>query len=450
MSREPCPYQDARPFQYAFVAGLLHVEYLEEVLPHRRPDLQGVAPCVIINVTTREGCEDRATTECGMHHYPMLVWRYPHTDVLRNPVVPKPFCVFGSASSCLLEEPGDGVDTVHVRDVADLTPSFRQSALSALESLRQAAGTENKGYKRKLKHVMTILRTSTNTADWTSTKRKSMAEVVPSMAAIPALLPLRPGPHHKGLSDLVPKLQGQVALKAAVEAVHTSSLVYGGVVVLGDDSGKKKTTQLLIDHSRFPRDAFSHKHRIVAVASRARYEAWQDKNSPSCSFASVASFRLIVGQGMDGVTVKPPLDDLVDADGTGLNPAKNHHAVMMLLGDVHDHVHIFAALGRASSTLIPKLIGARIDDPNDITAWLGDADERVSLLTGSCERLGVRLYENQRRHILDIANSLVFFNPIASGPIPSITVLILCSICSPSPGPFDVFAYRFRSPEVLR
>ena len=132
MSREQCPYQDARAFQYAFVAGVLHVEYLKEALQQRRPALQGVAPFVTIHVTTREGCDDRAMTECGMHHYPMLVWRHPHLDVLRDPVVPRPFCVFDSASSCLLREPGDGVGTVHVFDVADLTDSFRQSALSAL------------------------------------------------------------------------------------------------------------------------------------------------------------------------------------------------------------------------------------------------------------------------------------------------------------------------------
>ena len=59
MSREPCPYQDARAFQYAFVAGVLRVEYLKEALQQRRPALQGVAPFVTIHVTTREGFDAR-------------------------------------------------------------------------------------------------------------------------------------------------------------------------------------------------------------------------------------------------------------------------------------------------------------------------------------------------------------------------------------------------------
>ena len=59
MSREQCPYQDARAFQYAFVAGVLRVEYLKEALQQRRPALQGVAPFVTIHVTTREGFDAR-------------------------------------------------------------------------------------------------------------------------------------------------------------------------------------------------------------------------------------------------------------------------------------------------------------------------------------------------------------------------------------------------------
>ena len=381
MSREQCPYQDARAFQYAFVAGVLRVEYLKEALQQRRPALQGVAPFVTIHVTTREGCDDRAMTECGMHHFPVHVWSHPHSDVLRDPVVLRPFCVFGSASSCLLIDASVYVGTVHVTDVAHLTDSFRESALSALELMNERnPGRTHRGYKRKVNLVMSILSTATNTANWTSKKLKSLAEVIPGMIDIPAVVPFRPGFRNVGLPNLIPRSQVQVALKAAVEAVHTSSLTYGGVVVLGDDdSGKKKTTHILIDNSRFPEEAFIHKHRVAAIASATTYAAWQKWNLPSGTFASVASYRLIVRQGIGNVVVSPPLDDLVDVHGIRLDPAKDHHAVMMLVGNVHDHVHIVAALGRASSALIPKLIGTSTDDSNDI-AVLSHLAKEAALL----------------------------------------------------------------------
>ena len=58
MSREQSLYQDARVFQYAFVAGQLNVDYLQEALQLHRPALKGVDPFVTIHVTTREGFDD--------------------------------------------------------------------------------------------------------------------------------------------------------------------------------------------------------------------------------------------------------------------------------------------------------------------------------------------------------------------------------------------------------
>ena len=182
--------------------------------------------------------------------------------------------------------------------------------------------------------------------------------------------------------------------------------------------GGRKPLHILIDNSCLPKEVFTHKHRVAAIASATTYAEWKRGNLPRRTFASLTSYRLIVGHGMDNVVVSPPLDDLADMHGNSLDPAKSHHAVMMLLGDVHDHVHVVAALGRACSALIPKLIGTRTDDSKDISTWLGDLTERERLLTESCARLQVQLHDNQRSHILDITNSLVFFNPIASGAIP--------------------------------
>ena len=294
-------------------------------------------------------------------------------------VHPMPLARLGSASSCLLIDASVYVGTVHVTDVTHLTDSFRESALSALELMNERnPGRTHRGYKRKVSLVMSILSTATNTANWTSKKLKSLAEVIPGMIDIPAVVPFRPGSRNVGLPNLIPRSQVQVALKAAVEAVHTSSLTYGGVVVLGDDSGKKKTTHILIDNSRFPEEAFIHKHRVAAIASATTYAAWQKWNLPSGTFASVASYRLIVRQGIGNVVVSPPLDDLVDVHGIRLDPAKDHHAVMMLVGNVHDHVHIVAALGRASSALI-QLIGTSTDDSNDI-AVLSHLAKEAALL----------------------------------------------------------------------
>ena len=360
-------------FQYAFVAGQLNVDYLQEALQLHRPALKGVDPFATIHVTTREGFDDKAMTECGMHHFPVHVWSHPHSDVLRDPVVLRPFCVFGSASSCLLIDASVYVGTVHVTDVAHLTDSFRESALSALELMNERnPGRTHRGYKRKVNLVMSILSTATNTANWTSKKLKSLAEVIPGMIDIPAVVPFRPGSRNVDLPNLIPRSQVQVALKAAVEAVHTSSLTYGGVVVLGDDdSGKKKTTHILIDNSSFPEEAFIHKHRVAAIASATTYAAWQKWNLPSGTFASLASYRLIVRQGIGNVVVSPPLDDLVDVHGIRLDPAKDHHAVMMLVGNVHDHVHIVAALGRASSAVIPR--------PTD-NSWMSHLVKEAALL----------------------------------------------------------------------
>ena len=397
MSRQDFTFRDTRltPFQYVFVTGELNLDHLQSALQRHRPDLAGVIPDVSIHVTTREGHDDKATTESGMHHYPIHVWKYPHSDVLRDPVVWEPFCVFGSALSCLRASSDVG-GPLHVTDVAELTDSFRESALSALELMNERnPGRTHRGYKRKVSLVMSILSTATDTANWTSKKLKSLAEVIPGMIDIPAVVPFRPGSRNVDLPNLIPRSQVQVALKAAVEAVHTSSLTYGGVVVLGDDSRNKKTTHILIDNSRFPEEAFIHKHRVAAIASATTYAAWQKWNLPSGTFASVASYRLIVRQGIGNVVVSPPLDDLVDVHGIRLDPAKDHHAVMMLVGNVHDHVHIVAALGRASSAQIPKPIGISSDDFNDISHLSHLAQEAALLQLTLALRQGIAQHEDR-------------------------------------------------------
>ena len=421
MSCRYCGFRDIRlnRFQYAFVAGTHRVEYLEDALRVNRPLLKGVDPHLSIHVTTREGYDDRATTESGMHHYPILVWKFPHSDVLPDPVFLRPFCVFGSAESCL-RVPREVGSTHCVTEVAALTDEFCESVVVALTQLleRNTTRSKHRTHTRKIKHVKTILNAAVNTTSTPAEKLKTLSAFIPRMIDFCPPLTLRPGSHNAGLTELVPRLQFQVAYKASLEAVHSSSLIYGAVLVLGDDSGRKKTTHILIDSSALRTDGFTHKHRVAAIVSATTYAAWKNGTLRNRPLGSLASYRLVVGHHMETVVVSPPLDDLTDVDGRGLDPRTSHHAMMVLLGDVHDHVHVVAALGRADSALIPKLIGSDTDDLDDISTWLGTSTEREGLLRYSCRRLNVQLYSNQVSHILSINNTLVFFKPTACGTLP--------------------------------
>ena len=78
MSREPCPYQDARPFQYAFVAGVLRVEYLKEALQQRRPALQGGQARHIL---LKDECQKHAVSQCS-HYLVNFFWSPSASRVL--------------------------------------------------------------------------------------------------------------------------------------------------------------------------------------------------------------------------------------------------------------------------------------------------------------------------------------------------------------------------------
>jgi hypothetical protein len=120
---------------------------------------------------------------------------------------------------------------------------------------------------------------------------------------------------------------------------------------------------------------------------------------------------------MNSVTIQPPLTDPVYTSNNAQDSNGCSHAVMILLGDVHEHAHIVAALGKAKSHLIPKLLGVNPSSTESVCTWLGDPCRRSELLREACARLQVRLHENQADHILSINNTLTVMNTSASGTI---------------------------------
>ena len=228
--RHRCQLQGVRGdrYQYVFVAGVTEVAYLRQALRQHYPGLQGIRPHVSIHVTLQEGYEDRAMTESGMHHYPIHVWKCPHSEKLSNPVIPRPFGIFGSAASCL-RTPNGTDEVLDVTDVTQLTDEFCDSAVVALTRLHNDKSIRNhKTYKRKVTHAINILSAAKNPTVPPGQEMKTLAEFIPFMTAFSPVLPLRAGSHNLELTPLALRMQYQVAQKAALQAVHTSSFTVTG------------------------------------------------------------------------------------------------------------------------------------------------------------------------------------------------------------------------------
>ena len=144
-----------------------------------------------IHVTIREGRDDGATTKSGLHHYPIHVWKCPHSDELPDPVVSRPFCVFGSAVSCL-RVPNDVGGALCVTDVTQLTVAFCESVVAALtQMLRRNTTREHIAHTRKVSHVISIL--SAQKAVREAVHTSSFIYGPPQAAEAPgAALPARP------------------------------------------------------------------------------------------------------------------------------------------------------------------------------------------------------------------------------------------------------------------
>ena len=228
--RHRCQLQGVRGdrYQYVLVAGVTEVAYLRQALRQHYPGLQGIRPHVSIHVTLQEGYEDRAMTESGMHHYPIHVWKCPHSDRLSKPVIARPFGIFGSAASCL-RSPNDTDEVLDVTDVTQLTDEFCDSAVVALTRLHNDKSIRNhKTYKRKVTHAISILSAAKNPTVPPGQEMKTLAEFIPFMTAFSPVLPLRAGSHNLKLTSLALRMRYQVAQKAALQAVHTSSFTVTG------------------------------------------------------------------------------------------------------------------------------------------------------------------------------------------------------------------------------